>query len=711
VLEATYQWGSTAEAGILSVPDAGGLDLRTYDPDRSLDPLSTSSPYFGSIRPGTPVRLTGKVPSSIAAWTGFLDEARHELGSSIGRLRAIDGIALLAQAELAEGVSLPNTLRARVRAIVSAVGLSAIVPVQPEVPLGQYVVDGSFEEVSNPGVNAGIPLRWSFYPDASGCSVSFDGGSGNVVAGDRRLDIYDPATVGHYAYQIASNLQPGRSYDVAVWATCGGSARKIEIVDPDAGYANLLTLNVGSGPMVLKQGVFIAPDGGRVQMLLGTGAVTAGSWFNADVMSIVGPAGDALAADPPVAGHDGKARAAWSVIQDAALDALTYVWLGPTGTLRFTPWGSLADASYAVGCDDGTGGAWLAGLSELETIAQADSIRNSVRTWSSPSTFGPAVTDPVSIRKYGERRLDVARQVPSSSTWSARILADRADSGLEVTIGELRPYTAAELALLLSGAIDGPAALRIRDDDHGELVDLTVAIIGGSVGVTANGWRFQQVSMIPRAEWDEAEPPPIQPPIPPPATYHTETRSYIATSDALLALTSGGSKYGAGAASTLPVGAWSGWTYRSLLAFPAIPFGGLRRILSATLRLRTSTAVRVGFGSSPTIELHRITGAWSAGSSSSPSGSNAVVWPGPAVASTAVRSNLTTSQDTAVAIGGILPLVLPWAPTSLGGTLAPQRGLALYPGSGSGADTSELWPVERGGTSRPQLDLVVEVFD
>jgi hypothetical protein len=552
VLEAVYRWGASSEAGVLSVAEAGAMDLRTYDPERLLDPLSQSSPFFGSIRPGTPVRLVGKVPGTIAAWTGFLDEADHELGSSTGRLRAVGAIAYLAQAELADGVALPNTLRARVRAVVTSCGLDAVVPVSPEVP----------------------------------------------------------------------------------------------DIDPD----------------------------------------------------------------PPVAAHDLKGRSAWAIIQDAQLDALTFVWIDGAGLLRFTPWGSLPDASYAVGCDDGTGGAWLEGLSELTSTSQADTIRNAVRTYVSGTTFGAAVKDDPSIRRYGERRLDVPRIVPDAATWSARIIADRADAGLQVVLGELRPYTAAELALLLQGELDGPAALRVRDDDHGELVELTVAVIGGSAGVTANGWRFQHVAMIPRAEWDAAEPPPVEPPEPPPDPWHTETRSYIGTSDALLALTSGGAKYGAGAASSLPVGVWSGWTYRSLLAFPAIPWTKVRAVKSATLRLDTTHQDRVGFGSSPTIELRRITGAWSAGSASSPSGSNAVVYPGPTVASTIVRSNVTTAEAAAVSIV-VTSLVKPWAPASIGGSAAAQRGLALYPGSGSTADTTEFYPVEAGGSLRPQLDLVLEVFD
>lgn len=556
VLAGEFRTGAGTEAGVLSVADAGALDVHTYDPGRLLDPLAAGSPYFGAIKPGTPLRLVGLVPSSMPAWTGYLDEGRYELASAEGRLRALDGIAYLAQTELPEATVLPNTLRARVRAVVAAAGLTQLVP---------------------------------------------------VVA---------------------------------------------ESTDPDA-----------------------APD-------------------------------------PAVSAHDGKARAAWAVIQDAALDALTYVWLGPDGVLRFTAWGGLPDAKYAVGCPPAgeVGGVWLAGLAELEAVSQGESIRNSVRSYSSGTTFGPALTDPNSIRAFGERRLDVARIVPDAANWAQHILDDRSDAGLEVTLGEVRPYTAAELALLLEGAADGPSALRVADDSHGEPVDLTVAVIGAAVGVTANGWRFALTTMIPRAEWDTTEPPPpIEPPIPPPDPYHTETRVYVGSSDALIALTSGGAKYGAGAATTLPVGAWSGWTYRSLIQFPNIPGTKLRRLVSATLNLDTTDAVRVGFGSSPTIELKRITGSWSAGSATTPSSGNAVVWPGPACTGS-IRANVTAAQNAAAAIR-VDALVLPWLPSAAGGSLAAQRGLALYPGSGSTADTTEFWPVEKGGTQRPELVLVLEVFD
>ena len=56
-------------------------------------------------------------------------------------------------------------------------------------------------------------------------------------------------------------------------------------------------------------------------------------------------------------------------------------------------------------------------------------------------------------------------------------------------------------------------------------------------------------------------------------------------------------------------------------------------------------------------------------------------------------------------------LVRAWAPSSAGGSGATQQGLALYEASGSGSNTSEVWPVEQGGAARPSLVLELEVFD
>ena len=121
--------------------------------------------------------------------------------------------------------------------------------------------------------------------------------------------------------------------------------------------------------------------------------------------------------------------------------------------------------------------------------------------------------------------------MPDRATWAGRILADRADAGLEVAVGELRPYTVAELALLLDGAARrAGASSGSATTTHGELVDLDVAVIGAARrghADTAGGSVI--VTMISRAEWEHVTPEPPEPPIPPPDPWHVETRTYVAT--------------------------------------------------------------------------------------------------------------------------------------------------------------------------------------
>ena len=109
-------------------------------------------------------------------------------------------------------------------------------------------------------------------------------------------------------------------------------------------------------------------------------------------------------------------------------------------------------------------------------------MRNSVRAYSSGTTYAPALTDGASIAKYGVRPFDIERVIPISSTWQSRVLADRADAGLEVGVGEVRPYTLAELDALLATGLLGPSVVRVRDDAHGELIDLDVSLFGEHVG-------------------------------------------------------------------------------------------------------------------------------------------------------------------------------------------------------------------------------------
>ena len=561
MLSADYQSGASSEAGVLSVPDAGAIDLRTYDPDRLLDPLATESPFFGSIRPGTPIRLVGKVPGVLPAWTGYLDEGRYELATATGRLRAVDGIAYLAQAEVPDGTVLPNTLRARVRAVIVAVGLASVIPVQPEAPATvELVPNGGFEPDS---------AGWTAINGGNAFAESAPGDQPDGSA--HRMNVYQPTAGGAYpgAVGTAFPIQEGVTYTVSAQTRAVGTPRnravRFSVLSPDgltyiAAHDIALPPAETDGLWRAKSAAFVADPGaglGRIELyILEGGPIPANDHYALfDQVSVRGPNPD-LYADPPVAAFDGKSASAWSIIQTAALDALTYIWLDGSGTLRFTAWGSLPDASYSVGCDDGLGGVWLDGLASLESTAQADPIRNSIRSWASASTYGAALKDAASINRYGERRLDVARIVPNAAVWAQRILDDRADAGLEVTLGELRPYTALELGVLLGRARRSGRAARARRRSRR-------ARRPRRSGARASGRDHRERLAVPSGDDDPAGRVGVRPSRRPsrrrsrrPAPTTARRVQYVASSDALLALTSGGAKYGAGASTSLPVGVW-----------------------------------------------------------------------------------------------------------------------------------------------------------
>ena len=113
----------------------------------------------------------------------------------------------------------------------------------------------------------------------------------------------------------------------------------------------------------------------------------------------------------------------------------------------------------------------------------------------------------------------------------------------------------------------------------------------------------------------------------------------------------GSTSLGAGASDYLPVGLYSGYKYRSLVAF-SYSFTGWTGISGATLHLRTSGQFYVAFGSDPDIYVSRQTSNWSEGSSSGLSGSNAVEWSNqPSITSTnRATLDVSTAENTWVTV-------------------------------------------------------------
>jgi hypothetical protein len=326
VVEAHYRYGVTEDAGILSVPDSGPCDLETFDPDRTLDPSNPDSPYFTFVGPGTPIRLRKVGATSATAWTGFIDEASYDVASGRGRIRCVDGIAYLAQADLPAGLALPNTLRARVRAVVAAVGLTAIVPVQPEAATAQLVVNSDFENGIT-GWTAGSPqsgggVGSSFYTQAMPAPENPPGvppfSSPNVgTLFAQTPTLYPGVTSARFA------VLAGGTYLLGGWSALFPNptvrqrgARVYWFTGAGAvisGSVDILWPTSGGAAWVYKSANVVAPAGAEIAEVwfyFTDGNLPAADCYAyVDQLTLTGPdPATSLATDPPVAAYSGNRR-------------------------------------------------------------------------------------------------------------------------------------------------------------------------------------------------------------------------------------------------------------------------------------------------------------------------------------------------------------------------------------------------------------------
>jgi PKD repeat protein len=138
--DVTIIWGSQRpELGILSTPDAASWGIGFFDPLRLLDPANPSSPYFGDIVPGLPVRITHR------GWVvkqGVLESAGHNFDLNsfqshhAGYFRVTDSQSLMARAKVPSDTTLADDLIERARDAIAAAGLTITVRTHVESPGG-----------------------------------------------------------------------------------------------------------------------------------------------------------------------------------------------------------------------------------------------------------------------------------------------------------------------------------------------------------------------------------------------------------------------------------------------------------------------------------------------------------------------------------------------------------------------------------------------
>lgn len=414
--------------------------------------------------------------------------------------------------------------------------------------------------------------------------------------------------------------------------------------------------------------------------------------------------------DPTIGAGLTDAQSVWQWLGTAALDCLHAVWLDPDNVIRFRSFGAPRDLGLAIGGDDGIP------LSDMEPSSSLDGVYSRIIAYDTTAPTTPVTRiDDVARNAFGDNYYERTRPVPNAGVWADNVLADRSGAALQYNAGTLRPRTEAEiLALLDTGMVDVAHIVVDSRDDGREVLDTPIeasaTILGGSFEAnTLSGWSASLVSYIGAGEWKQAVIAPPPPPPPPPAT-QTVTRTYVVNKDTRAARDSGGTNLGSGTEGELPVGAWAGWRNRAYLAFAAINWSDVISLVSAELRLTTTSQVNIGFGSNPKIRVRRLVASWSEGSASSPSGSNATVYPGPGSTSTGEAVASIPDTEGTLVIIPITNIAKAWAPAAAGGSGAVNYGLQLLSyAEDSTTYTTEFWAREHGTSTDAEIRITVKI--
>jgi hypothetical protein len=696
-------WGADNPAGLLTVPAAGGWDVKTYDPQRVLDPSNGGSPNAKYLRPGRPMRIGVKTPEGgyQIIRRGLIDEIEHDIYSQTGSMRGTDIVPLIVAAKL-PGIgldpNLPSTLRARARYLLNQAGLQTIVPVEPDIVWAANILARGGAE-GYPDAYDQLPEGWNI----TGGGGTFGTSSGGAYFGQRAYNARGAQAAGFGIMAENGNVAGGKTYYfsgrhmVEGWA--GAPEGKAWVAWFDEAGARLvdpapLVWPVGATVYEARGAFYVAPAGATTFALVLDGMTGDSHWFDDFYLF-------PTLTDPQVGPlPDNKDASVWSLLATSAYDALHAMWIDRFGELRFRSFGEPRDNGFQIG---GNGGL---PISTLKTNASLQNLFTVVRAFDMDAPEVPVVKEnPVAVDAYGVIPLTREKPVPDAEFWAQNVLNDRSGSALQYDTGTLYPRTRDELASLIE--LEMIDTVHIVVDDVTPTLDLTARLLGARlVADTDTGWTAEVQSYIPSSEWVDQEVPPVIPPVIPP-TSHQETRYYNAVKDTRAARNSAGTGMGSGTEGELPVGAWQGWRNRAFIDFADISWAGVVSVDKAILELDTSSQVNVGFGSAPKVVVSRVTQSWNEGSSSSPSSGNATKYPGPSTTSTNQKTQtITRTENKAVSID-ITGIVRDMKTTGA------QHGVRIISaGEDSNQYTTEFWSRENSTSGkRPRLAVTVTVQD
>lgn len=228
-------------------------------------------------------------------------------------------------------------------------------------------------------------------------------------------------------------------------------------------------------------------------------------------------------------------------------------------------------------------------------------------------------TDADSVALYGESAYVIDDYMDTSAThFKAELRAAVANPRPIVTSATF-PITSTEQAVLGLKPLDWVSF----DGD-------TWQVMSVEHNVSPGEWTMTITADVSQNYMAGATEPTPEDPDPTPVTLDTQTA--VSTKSAVVVRSPSGQNLGNGAGDYLPCGYWKGFKHRPLIDFPTISKpSGFIRVRKATLTLRTTGQVWVGFGSNPRFYTRRLKKAFTEGTfnGSSPnqySTTNACVW-------------------------------------------------------------------------------------
>lgn len=245
----------------------------------------------------------------------------------------------------------------------------------------------------------------------------------------------------------------------------------------------------------------------------------------------------------------------------------------------------------------------LTGQDSPTTWTETTSLGNLINRWKlSDGTWEFDEANAASVALYGERAYEATDLIEETGLYFDDLINAEAIAypRAVVSSADFPVYDLSQRVMWLD-----PLDWVTHDTD-------TWQVMSVQHNVSLNDWRVSiTADQTQNLLVGEVDPDPVDPPGSGGTT--TITQNYTSTKSATILDTGGGN----GAGDYLVAGRYDGKVARCFIQFPAIDFNAdfpdFIEVVDATLTLRTSDTAWVVFGSSPKVQLNRVTESWSEG--------------------------------------------------------------------------------------------------